>query len=73
MPTEIEFMEDHCECISIPKDFLLVGVSDSCINEAMMHESKPLFGVQFHPEVSGNMGAILFQNFVQLCENHSNI
>ncbi|MFN6084633.1 MAG: glutamine amidotransferase-related protein [Fluviicola sp.] len=57
----------------MPKDFLLVGVSDSCINEAMMHESKPLFGVQFHPEVSGNMGAILFQNFVQLCENHSNI
>ena len=65
---EIELMEDHCECISIPPDFIHVGVSDSCVNEAMMHKSKQLYGVQFHPEVSGNHGAVILENFVNICE-----
>ncbi len=72
MASEIDFMEDHCECISIPRGFIHVGVSDSCINEAMMHETKPLFGVQFHPEVSGNSGALLIENFVNICHSTEN-
>lgn len=67
MSTEISFMEDHCEAISIPADFIHVGVSDATVNEAMMHKSKLLYGVQFHPEVSGNVGALLFENFVNIC------
>lgn len=69
LPIEIELMEDHCEAISIPKDFIHVAVSDATVNEAMMHKDKPLFGVQFHPEVSGNHGAIILENFVHICEN----
>jgi GMP synthase (glutamine-hydrolysing) len=65
--SEIELMEDHCECVSIPEGFIHVAVSDACVNEAMMHESKPLYGVQFHPEVSGNHGAIVIENFVNIC------
>lgn len=68
LPTELELMEDHCEAISIPHGFRHVAVSDSCVNEAMMHESLPLYGVQFHPEVSGNFGAIILENFVHICE-----
>ena len=71
LPTEIEMMEDHCESISIPKDFVLVAASDSCINEAMQHKDLPIYGVQFHPEVSGNHGRILFDNFIQICENRT--
>jgi GMP synthase (glutamine-hydrolysing) len=71
LPTEVEMMEDHCESISIPPNFELIGSSDSCVNEAMKHKSKPLFGVQFHPEVSGNHGRVLFENFIQLCEKIS--
>lgn len=67
LPEEVEMMEDHCECISIPPGFIHVGVSDSCINEAMQHASRPVFGVQFHPEVSGNHGAVLLENFVNIC------
>lgn len=67
LPEEVEMMEDHCECISIPPGFDHVGVSDSCINEAMQHASRPVFGVQFHPEVSGNFGAVLLENFVNIC------
>lgn len=69
LPQEIELMEDHCEAISIPRDFVHVAVSDATVNEAMMHKDKPLFGVQFHPEVSGNHGAIILENFVHICEN----
>lgn len=68
LPPEIEMMEDHCESISIPTGFELVASSDACVNEAMQHKTLPLFGVQFHPEVSGNHGRVLFENFVSLCE-----
>jgi GMP synthase (glutamine-hydrolysing) len=68
LPSEIDMMEDHCETISIPQNFKLIASSDTCVNEAMMHKSKPFFGVQFHPEVSGNHGRIIFQNFIQYCE-----
>lgn len=67
MATEISFMEDHCEAISIPAEFIHVGVSDATVNEAMMHKTKLQYGVQFHPEVSGNVGALLFENFVNIC------
>lgn len=67
LPDTFEMMEDHCESISIPAGFELVATSDWCVNECMMHKEKPLFGVQFHPEVSGNLGTMLFENFVHIC------
>ncbi|MBM3164997.1 MAG: homoserine O-succinyltransferase [Bacteroidetes bacterium] len=67
LPQVFEMQEDHCESISIPDEFVLVANSDECINEVMQHESKALYGVQFHPEVSGSYGAIIFENFVSLC------
>jgi GMP synthase (glutamine-hydrolysing) len=69
LPREFEMMEDHCESISLPKDFKLIGVSDVCINEAMVHQKLPLYGVQFHPEVSGNLGTLLIENFVSICND----
>ena len=67
LPSVFSMMEDHCESISIPQHFTLLGTSDACVNEVMRHESKDLYGVQFHPEISGNNGMILFQNFYQIC------
>lgn len=67
LPDEIEMMEDHCETISIPPDFELIASSDTCVNEVMQHKSKPIYGVQFHPEVSGNHGRIILENFVNIC------
>lgn len=67
LPDEIHMMEDHCESISIPPGFILLASSDSCVNEAMMKSDAPIYGVQFHPEVSGNHGAIVIENFVQIC------
>ena len=67
LPNEFEMMEDHCETASSPNDFIHLAVSDVCINEAMQHKTKPIYGVQFHPEVSGNSGRIIFDNFIRIC------
>jgi GMP synthase (glutamine-hydrolysing) len=62
------FNEDHCECISLPKEFILLASSKICRNEAMKHAYLPFFGVQFHPETSGENGTALFKNFMNICE-----
>ena len=66
LPPTIDMMEDHCESISIPENFELVASSNVCVNEAMRHKNKPFFGIQFHPEVSGNYGRIVIENFIKL-------
>jgi GMP synthase (glutamine-hydrolysing) len=60
--------EDHTESISIPRNFVLSATSDPTVNETMHHESKPHFGVQFHPEVSGPAGERLLENFCKVVQ-----
>lgn len=67
LPNEVEMMQDHCETISIPENFKHIASSDACVNEVMQHNEKPIYGVQFHPEVSGNHGKIMIENFVNVC------
>lgn len=62
----VKMQEDHCESISVPPGFELSATSDFTVNEAMHHKSKPFFGVQFHPEVSGHAGELLLENFCKL-------
>ncbi len=62
-----EFREEHSEFITLPKGFIKLAKSDSCENESMKHKDKNLFGVQFHPEVSGENGKKIFANFLKLC------
>jgi GMP synthase (glutamine-hydrolysing) len=66
LPDVFEMQEDHCEHISVPHGFDLLACSDACINEAMKHKEKPMYGLQFHPEVSGNFGHVLLENFACL-------
>ncbi|NRA10676.1 MAG: hypothetical protein HRT57_01820 [Crocinitomicaceae bacterium] len=67
LPNEIEARENSSETVSIAPEFQLVASSDGCVNEVMQHKEKAIFGVQFHPEISGNHGAILIENFVNHC------
>ncbi len=60
------FREDHREYIDLPEDFLLLAKSNTCINEAMKHKIKPIYGLQFHPEISNENGLIVLKNFFNL-------
>jgi len=45
-----EVHQDYIE--ELPKDFQLLATSETCKVEAFKHRHRPLFGVQFHPEVT---------------------
>ncbi|MFA6214369.1 MAG: gamma-glutamyl-gamma-aminobutyrate hydrolase family protein, partial [Candidatus Micrarchaeia archaeon] len=61
------FQEAHFEYITLPRGFELLAKSKSCANEAMKHRQKKLYGVQFHPEASGEKGKAILENFVKMC------
>lgn len=64
---EMVFNEDHCECISLPLDFKLIASSSVCEVEMMEHSTKNIYGVQFHPETSGENGKKIVQLFINNC------
>lgn len=67
LTTPSVFKQDHTEGIStIPDGFTLTGRSANYI-EAIAHQNLPLFGVQFHPEVSGDNGEKVIGNFLRIC------
>lgn len=51
----------------IPSTFKTLGRSSVCPHEIIRHKTKPLYGFQSHPEVSGDVGIRLVQNFFSLC------
>ncbi|HLG02134.1 MAG TPA: gamma-glutamyl-gamma-aminobutyrate hydrolase family protein [Bacteroidia bacterium] len=57
--------QDHTEGITLPAGFLHLATSDTYTIEGMRHPMLPLWGVQFHPEVSGENGKILIDNFLR--------
>lgn len=61
-----KFMQDHCESISCPDGFDLIATSTNCEVEAIQHQTKKLYGVQFHPEASDSQGEQLIANFLSI-------
>ena len=53
----------------LPDGFKLMAETDSCPIAGMAHESKPFFGIQFHPEVTHTLqGKRIYEHFVlELC------
>ena len=66
IPSDAQFKESHHDFVSVPESFFLIADSSTCSNEIMKHETKPLYGVQFHPERSGKWGRRLLLNFARL-------
>ena len=56
--------EDHTEGITLPAGFIHLAYSQKYAIEAMRHPTSPLWGTQFHPEVSGDNGKRLLGNFL---------
>ena len=63
---ELCLIKDNTGSISIPPGFELIASSDNCINEGMQKIEDQLYGVQFLPERSGNQGAVIIENFVNI-------
>lgn len=69
LPSSLEVWESHNdEVVRPPPGWRRLGYSSTCHVEAMGHPSRPIWGVQFHPEVEHTeKGRELFQNFLTQC------
>jgi len=62
--------ENHCEEVKeVPAEFVDLARGSGCRVQAMRHRLKPIYGVQFHPEIEfgrNKQGQICLRNFVSL-------
>lgn len=57
----------HSYFTDVPKEYIDVTAQYSISVPAMIHKDN-VFGAQFHPEKSGNVGLGILKKFVDLCE-----
>ncbi len=63
------WMSHGDEAATLPDGFSLIASSDTCRNAAFADESRKLFALQFHPEVTHTEhGFDMLQRFVALCD-----
>jgi glutamine amidotransferase len=57
---------------TVPKNRkLVVATSDYGVSVPAVIEKGNLIGVQFHPEKSGDVGAVMIKNFIEMCDNEA--
>lgn len=57
------------EVITLPEGFEVLASSNKCDVESMKHPEKPIYGIQFHPEVQHTpRGGEIFENFYKICK-----
>lgn len=66
LPDEMDVWMSHGDQVSsIPEDFEMLAKTSTCPYAAIRHRNKPVFGIQFHPEVTHTpQGGKLLENFV---------
>ncbi|QOJ15965.1 MAG: glutamine-hydrolyzing GMP synthase [Planctomycetia bacterium] len=70
LPTETSVWMSHGDCVTrISDDFIPLARTENCPVAAVRHRDRPLFGVQFHPEVTHTpLGSQLLRNFAyEIC------
>jgi GMP synthase (glutamine-hydrolysing) len=70
LPARFTTWASHMDQVSVlPEGFEVLARSDVCEIEAMRHLTRPLYGVQWHPEVvHTEHGLELLDNFIELCK-----
>ena len=66
----IEVWASHQDSVTqLPKDFVVVGQSTNCQYATLRHQNKPIYTMQFHPEVTDTQqGHLMLGNFAKLCQ-----
>lgn len=67
LPREFQVWMSHGDQVTaIPADFVPLAGTASCPLAAVRHRTRPLYGLQFHPEVTHTpMGGQILRNFVR--------
>ncbi len=60
--SSITVVSGHDNSITLPEGFTLLASSDRCRNQAMVHQEKPIYSVQFHAEKKPE----IILNFIQI-------
>jgi len=70
LPGSIRVSESHRQALTrVPEGFRHLAESATSQVEAMCHQKRPIYGVQFHPERSDEKhphGRVIIQNFLRL-------
>ena len=70
IPKEFLAWESHNDEVKIADNFTLLAASENCKIQAIKHNEKPHYGVQFHPEVNNTEhGEEILRNFVKIITN----
>ena len=65
------WMSHQDSVTELPQDFKVIGETISGSLAALQHQERPLFSLQFHPEVNDTLaGSQILSNFVELCKAH---
>jgi len=69
LPDRLHVWASHNDRVArVPDGWRTLARSDACPVQAMAHPTRPLFGVQFHPEVEHTEGGReILRHFVELC------
>jgi len=70
IPREFDVWESHNDEVKdVPEGFQALAHSETCAVEAMRSLRRPLYAVQFHPEVENTaFGTDIFRNFLRAVE-----
>jgi len=71
LPKDFDVWESHNDEVKIvPEGFQVLARSDTCLVEAMRSLKRPLYALQFHPEVENtDFGMDIFRNFLKVVED----
>ncbi len=69
LPKELKVWASHMDEVKkLPEEFKKLAESDICSIEAMRHKKRPIYGVQWHPEVyHTERGEDFYRNFIEIC------